>query len=145
MGLLSAGAFIRWGFCPPGLLSVAVGAFIRGAFFGGTFVRGAFVPGAFVRGAFVRGAFVRVAFVRGAFVRGAFVRGAFVLHSDNIYVDYCGRHINYSEELFIVEKKNSTEESIDVFKNIVLHSINQLKHAIEILRKKKPVGKHHTT
>ena len=27
MGLLSAGAFIRWGFCPPGLLSA--GAFIR--------------------------------------------------------------------------------------------------------------------
>ena len=38
---LSRGAFIRWGFCPPGLLSV--GAFIRGAFFGGAFVRGTFV------------------------------------------------------------------------------------------------------
>ena len=46
MGLLSAGAFVRWGSCPPGLLSV--GAFVRGAFSGGAFVRGAFVRGAFV-------------------------------------------------------------------------------------------------
>ena len=42
---------------------------------------------------------------------------------DVIYVVCCGQQINYYEELFIVEKKNSTEESIDAFKNIVLDSI----------------------
>ena len=45
-----------------------------------------------------------------------------------------GKQINYSEELFIVEKKDSTEGSIDAFKNIVLDSINQLKHTIEFLQ-----------
>ena len=54
---------------------------------------------------------------------------------DIIYVDCWGKHINYSEELFIVEKKDSNVESIDAFKNIVLDSINHLKHTIEFLQK----------
>ena len=63
---VSLGAFIRWGFCPPGLLSA--GAFVR---------RGFCPPGLLSAGAFIRRAFIRRGFYQWGYFRRGFCQWGF--------------------------------------------------------------------